>query len=316
MIGKKDKNRFDKENITVPGVTPFTGLGGQEQVEDVPTFVRTNAEEVWQKGNSFIVLGKDRPGDESSTGGLGNASAIDIVVGRASFAKKKSDKAVHPNFGGQTTNQIGDAVRVYLTEKGNIDDYFKINTDEDFVRSKKESAIGLKADAIRIIGRQNIILTTDRGPVKKTSDGISDSSSGGIHLIAGGMTGRYKVAGEDELYIQPMVKGNNLKRSLRKLNNAISDVNILFTQFLLLQMQFNSQLMGVPYSSVADFGVLAPVLTNPGLYSTGIDTQVRTYTDVLTELQRQYYQKLIFYDVDDLLQGGDNYICSEYNKVN
>jgi hypothetical protein len=59
-------------------------VGGEHMPEALPQFIQLDCEDVWEgKNNTYIVLGRDRPG--SSTSGYVDttqAGAIDIVVGR------------------------------------------------------------------------------------------------------------------------------------------------------------------------------------------------------------------------------------------
>ena len=107
----------------------FLGFGGGARDEwDVPQFITTAVEQVISKGNSFIVLGLDRPHNIlSGYGGTRSthSAAIDIVAGRVGFRATKRDgkgelNYVDPNF------QL-DAARVYVSQKSNVDQEFQLN---------------------------------------------------------------------------------------------------------------------------------------------------------------------------------------------
>ena len=76
-----------------------------------------------------------------------------------------------------------------------------------------QSAIALKADAIRIIGTGGIKLVTRANSHFSSSD-ESVVPVSGIELIAG----------NDDSFLQPMVKGDNLKECLQQIISYISDV--------------------------------------------------------------------------------------------
>ena len=158
-----------------------------------------------------IVLGGDRVGPVSSGyGGLGfrDSSAIDIVVGRGkSLSTEQKTKnlpavSVNPSF-------IHDAARIYISERSNIDKYFKVAKGAG--KSKSGSAVGIKADYVRVVGRQGIKLVTRAGP---TNSSGGESGVSGIELIAG----------NDDTYLQPMVLGNNLANCIERMLGQISDV--------------------------------------------------------------------------------------------
>ena len=177
--------------------------------------------------NAQIVLGRDRPGAVTEgAGGIGHTSCgmIDLVVGRGALessskmshgdAPLNEDDIVNPNF-------CTDAARIYITQRteGGIDQYFGIDAEKTH-SSHAKSAIGIKADHIRVIGRENIRLFC--GPVTSFSglgEGGETNSNGGslkkpkIELIAG-----------NEKNLQPAVLGNELKKYLEELENEVSEI--------------------------------------------------------------------------------------------
>jgi len=200
------------------GKSPETqGTAGSFYAGDVPIFDQTDEEMVnfncspeWH-GNSWIVYGRDRSASRL-TGALKNArsksSMIDLVVGRMPWEDEPSKSIVSPNF-------KGDAARIYISQNANIDKYFELEIVKAGIpNSKHMSAIGIKADAVRIIGRTGIKLTTRTE--RKTStmgdgDKISEQGSAGIELIAL----------NDNSNVQPMVLGTNLVDCLKDLKQLI-----------------------------------------------------------------------------------------------
>ena len=166
-----------------------SGLNNAGFIEPVPNIDSTTSEKVIKNGNnSWIVLGRDRPaGIESGYGGLGNtgAGAIDIVVGRMAGTTEgpNSNLTVPPNF-------FSDAARVHLSQKTDIDANFALVGN---MRSIGKSGIGIKADAIRLIGREGIKIVTGKAKNvdgagkggEKNAQGGKIEKVAGIHLIAG-----------------------------------------------------------------------------------------------------------------------------------
>lgn len=160
-------------------------------------------------GKASIVLGGDRIKNiDSGYGGLGfeDSSAIDIVCGRGKTIKpenKQNAFLINPDF-------FSDAARIYISEKTNIDKNFALAKGK-IGDSVSESAIALKADSIRIIGVNGIKLVTRANP---SNSNDSESGVKGIELIAG----------NDDTFLQPMVKGDNLVSCLIEITEVISHV--------------------------------------------------------------------------------------------
>ena len=120
-IGKKATEALERAN---PGQRAnVLGIGGDKSLEPIPKFIQASSENVLTNGqNSWIVLGRDRPGNlVSGHGGSGDtgAASIDLVVGRMSanpIAKTKDDEDIYvdPDF-------KRDAARIYLSQLTDID---------------------------------------------------------------------------------------------------------------------------------------------------------------------------------------------------
>ena len=176
--------------------------------------------------NCQLVFGKDRP--ESKLSGKGGKGAtgcgmIDLVVGRAACASSKREKAGKPRFDSQT--MVGpmfaaDAARIYITQKtddGGIDSYLGI--DKDNVDNSGLSAIAIKADGVRVVGRHNVRIMAGGGNYQgfgndgehdSLGDPLVDSALQRIELIAGPII--------KDSNIQPTVLGNNLVTYLKEKN--------------------------------------------------------------------------------------------------
>lgn len=173
--------------------------------------------------NTYIVLGRDRPGGWSSGyGGKGDlkAGAIDIVTGRLSAMDARlSSGPVNPNT-------VADASRIYLSQKSDIDEAYNI-CDGVTGQSVALASIAIKSDAVRIIARESLKIITN--PDKRLSNGEPTYMKHGVQLIAN----------NDSTDMQPIPKGYNLIKSLNSLVSHINDLNGIVMNFLKSQQEFN-----------------------------------------------------------------------------
>ena len=93
------------------------GMGNKESPEALPVYKSTSSERCFHGyNNSFIVLGRDRPGNEFSGGGGMGATGvgrIDLIAGLNSYQIVHGRKE-DPSF-------INDAARVYISQRSDID---------------------------------------------------------------------------------------------------------------------------------------------------------------------------------------------------
>ena len=127
-----------------------------------PQYKNAPNEKVLSKNGSFIVLGTDRPDSQASgygAKGSSRASSIDLVVGRMSSARRGKG----PKDGTFVDNSFAaDAARIYISQQTDIDTYFGI-VEGSVGNSKARSAIGIKADGVRIFGREGVKIVTGKG---------------------------------------------------------------------------------------------------------------------------------------------------------
>ena len=258
--GKKslqDRKKLSKDherlNRDINKNTRPLGMNGDILIEPIPFFNKASCEDVYSNGNSWIVLGRDRDAGLNS-GYMGAAStaasSIDLVVGRGSSHKPFGEKsgsppddniAVNPNF-------FTDAARIYVSQRADIDDYFGL-AKIPIERSKKRSAIGIKADCVRIVGRNDIKIITGKGLGQGGVNGELNSAGGKIEgpgtisLIAGNYTEGHTVSklpfyskiskiipdfAEDKIEtLQPIPKGDNLIECIRELMQNLNMLSSL-----------------------------------------------------------------------------------------
>ena len=321
---------FKKDTIinnNPPSQDITTGQVSTEKVEETPQLDHLIASaKTIKKGNAYMVLGRDNPaGAASGYGGRGDtqAAAIDICVGPQGF-DPQSSRFTRPNFGVFTeAGKPGDAARIYISQRADIDDYFGL-CDGHVGRSTAQSAIGIKADDVRIMARRGIKIVTGHGPIQKDSMNQPVNRQFGIDLIAGNMDEKRKITEVpivgsivevDPNYLQPLVKGGNLMDCLNKMNAAILKLNSFVTQFALLQMNLNTSLANNP--QVGSSGVGVPVVTFPNASTVGvsISTQARTFNEVVFDLTKLRFE-LGNITLNHLQKGGNDWICSRFNRTN
>ncbi len=283
-----------------------SGAGCGKLIEPVPKFIQTACENVINnENNAFIVLGRDRPGNrESGYGGKGytQAGSIDIVVGRGAgptgnpmevdpVTKEKIFK--HPEF-------HNDAARIYISQKTDIDENFDLAAGTIGFH-KEFSGIGIKADGVRIIGRQGIKIITGTDTFGSQGQKLSNYKFG-IDLIAG----------NDDSDLQPLVKGHNLIFFMDELIKYIANLSGIVDGFLQSQMKLNEELGGHIHRS--------PHFVKKTTFS--LKLQNKTYATLVTQLENtklgilKFKNNLASLNANYLKPDKPEYICSEYNFSN
>jgi hypothetical protein len=272
------------------------GVFNDTILEAVPKYIRSAAEEVISKGNSHIVLGRDRPASRASGyGGQGHtqASSIDLVVGRGGPSPDASIN-VDPNF-------RSDGARVYISQKTDIDTNFNLASGAQGNLTAR-SGIGIKADAVRIIGTDGIKFVTRAEP--ENSKGGS-ASYNGIELIAC----------NDETDIQSIVKGENLVEALQELEARLSELSSIVLNHLKDQLQFNLKVASHTHvAPQAPVGAI-PTLPSISLIPAGINATMDAAEGMIDNYKHRINTNILW-KTKYLNSASSKYICSKYNKVN
>lgn len=242
-------------------------------------------------GRAQIVLGGDRDkGPESGYAGKGlqDSSAIDIVCGRTKTLTKSSEIiSTNPDF-------FTDAVRIYASEKCNVDEYFGI-VDGSIGNKKSSSAIALKADDIRIIGIEGIKLVTGANP--------TNSNGGEI-----GIVGIELLAGNDDTHSQPMVKGDNLVNCLGEILDTVSNIKAqVHSTITILQSLVDNYVQHVhapPGSSPSPQAL--EISVKMALESIRHSLEDTTLSSNIASIKATYFE----------VPSHDKNILSQYNKAN
>jgi len=269
------------------------GIFGDNITEAIPRYIQSPCEKVTQHGNSWIVLGRDRPASRASGyAGQGHtqASSIDIVVGRGAPVPT-SDINVDPSFS-------NDAARIYISQKTDIDDNFRI-VNGGMGSSHAKSGIGIKADAVRIIGTEGIKLVTRTSATNSKGGSVAPA---GIELIAV----------NDEEGLQAMVKGQNMVEALSALEERINELSAVVLNFLKAQASFNTSITA--HTHVAS-GFGAPTTPSIELIPAGINATLESAEAMVDNFKGRMNTNILWHN-KYLNPMSSKYICSKYNKVN
>ena len=290
-IDAVDYNGFTPAQIEA--LPEDNGASGRIMIEPLPRYLNSPCERVYDHGNSWIVLGRDRPASRiSGYAGEGHtqASSIDIVVGRGAPVPDHRAE-VDPSFS-------NDAARIYISQKTDIDDNFALRGTN---RSVAKSGIGIKADAIRIIGRQGIkLVTSPRSGVQ-----FSGATGAGIDVMAG----------NDDEGLQPMVRGDNMVEALSVLEERISELSALVLNFLKSQAKFNTSLTTHTHlATQAPIGII-PTAPSVTLITAGVNASLETAESMIDNFKGRMNLNVNWH-TKYLTSSSAKYICSKYNKVN
>ena len=299
-------------NLENEAGSAWAGLNNAGLIEPVPTLDSTTSEKVIKNdNNSWIVLGRDRPaGIESGYGGLGNtgAGAIDIVVGRMAGTTEGADSSttVPPNF-------FSDAARVYLSTRTDIDTNFALVGN---MRSIGRSGIGIKADAVRLIGREGVKIVTGKAQNVEGGGkgGERNAQSGkiekvaGIHLIAGNDI--------DAEPLEPIVKAYALNTVLQTMVDSIRDLNSIVNELAKSQTQINNTLTSHTHEVPQSPTGMLKSLPSLDLVTKIPSKESSKMSSVHQNLAKHKNNLKVALETDFLSPTGKKWFGSRWNKTN
>lgn len=289
------------ENQSVGIKNSSTGVGGNKLAEPIPKFISTNSEKVIDgENNAAIVLGRDRVGSRlSGYGGKGHTQcgAVDIVCGRMGASVTEVDSSGNPIY--VDPNFKIDAARIYVSQKTDIDASFEL-VEGSIGNPKARSGIAMKADGIRIIGREGIKLVTRTD--KRNSQGGEVMALGGIDLIAG----------NDDSDLQPIPKGDNLVECLSRIIHHLNKLNGIVDNLLMIQMSFNEKLTN--HFHISPFFGL-PTAPSETVMIQGAKTMLDHSTQTKVSLA-SHKANLTLMENNYLNVAGAGYISSRHNNTN
>lgn len=282
-----------------------------------PAFYQAPCETVFNgKNNNYIVCGRDRTGGiHEGFGALGHTQAgmIDIVVGRGGqWAWQEYDESgeqyhMHPSFREELDQKpednIEDAARIYISQKTDIDKAFGLKASKGCPQISPRSAIGMKADGIRLIAREaGIRLVT--GTSSRNSQGGNITSIQGIDLVAGNMVEK----------LEPMVKGRALTEALTEIINYVDSLASGLTEYIVNQMEFNAALTSHTHQVPIGAGFLVATPSLP-LISPGVKVVTQTAAKTVPSNYLRTFNGGAF-KMKYLKNGGPRYINSKFNNTN
>jgi hypothetical protein len=208
-----------------------------------------------------------------------------------------------------------DAARIYISSTTNIDCAFGLSSGytnpSPKAFQKPSSAIGMKADEVRIIARQGIKIAT-LSPADTegfNSQGGSRSATYGIDLIAGNGT-----PGGVATPQEPLVKGHKLSAGLGELTTLIDNLMGIVTTMFQVQFGFNIMVATHWHPEIVLLGhpgVPSPMLMFKGLPILIMESMSKLLTSFIA-----MKVNLATWDLNYLAQTSDLYINSRWNSTN
>jgi hypothetical protein len=257
------------EDLLKQGLRVNLATDGLMNTSAPAPFISFNAamnEKVISNSNAYIVLGQDRPADESSgQGGQGAISdTIDLVVGRMASAHGGKGPCDGMFVG---NSPAADAARIYISRSTKVDKNFGIMRtawENSYEKDEPQrSAIAVKADKVRIIGRSGVKIVTGgmQGVKGYGRRGETDSfgyrlePAPSIDLIAGNYTGHkpprlLSFFGDPPQYIEPIARGYQTRDAFDELSDIVDHLmGLLFQSELLTSTCFSA--MGAALSPLS-----------------------------------------------------------------
>jgi len=244
---------------------PTQGINNTIMPSTAPKRIRAENEKVIEppdSTNAYIVLGKDRPSTRASGyGGDGatNCGSITLVTGIGSGTAKGPCPGdnVDPNW-------RSDAAKIVITSLTDIDKNMVLNAGE-VGNAVGRSAIGMKADNLRLVAREGIKICTLAPGDEPNSLGGNSQTIRGIELNAGNSGGiGYEGGGHAFNYLQPIPLGDNLQSFLTELLDQLSELGSLLETYMDKQDEFNDAVANHGHTPIPPVSG-GPVAPNTGL---------------------------------------------------
>ena len=303
MTKKMLKNSFNTTNITDDYTRKQVENGAAGffcgiNKEKIPQFDKAPCETKYEGlNNSFIILGRDRNATfASGCGGLGKVQAgmIDLVAGRGQLViaenikKNKKDPLEGAGFVGPMFHS--DAARVYITQKCiDIDKYFGLAPSKGRT-SEQKSAVALKADQIRIIGREKVRIYCGGGNFNGFETGIGETNCLGQSLGSGVIELQ---VGQQELH--PVVLGNKLVDYLKSANKKQKKIYQMLNTVALNVAVLNSICSAIPGAAL----MITPFTKQ----------QIEHSIDTISNVLNTYIDEMNALD-NDLVPGANNILSN------
>ena len=243
------------------------------------------------ENNNFILLGRDRPSDANSgrgAKGYSHTSTIRLIAGLHGRDVKeervidKSKNKTERLF--LNPDPIKDAATLYLSQQTDVDKNFHINQGGRYGSPPGRSAALLKADCIRLVGREGIKIVT--GVDKKNSLNHPMKKPIGIELISG----------NDTSDMEPIAKGKSVAKAFEDTAKLIQQLSAIVEQQGIAIQTLALGCIPTPFG-LAAFPALAPAAAVAIGFSTGAISFNATYKANLAnfrELKIKYDKKKLY----------------------
>ena len=281
------------------------------------------------KGNRNKVeafdLDKLKSNDDSGYSNYMGAGAIDIVVGSGApypldlGVKAPGPKNLPPLYTTAKTAQLSgfkladgetnhpgilmDAARIYITQMGDVDNYFLLNSTGRKADLGPSSAIVMKADRLRFHSRRDIKIIAGGDPGSNIdSCGYTITEGGAIHLMADN-----GAAGPQ----QSLVLGDNLVKCIRGIYDVLQDNLEILNNLVISQMQLNAVI--APSIRVGGAG---PTAFDPLSCIANMFKILSDWKDLINIWFNKFYNIPIAQDFNFTYPNGNQYILSRKNTTN
>lgn len=294
-------------NEASPSLVNYSGLGNEKKPEIVATPLQTGNTTIIQgRVSAHISIKNDSPnGIMSGYGGVGKdgSATIDLVSG---LGGSRPVDYINSSSIDLPTSFEFDSARVYISQRCNIDEYFNIpksfiplkNSNLPVQQSVGYSAVGIKADCVRVIARDNIVIgTTNLGILSNTQE----ANPNGVDIIAG-------IHLQNDTP-QPMVKGSNLIACLTRMMIEMKNI-----QETIVSLRDNQQIIN-KFLANHVHDMRSPQLTNSPLLKSQMDNFILKLDDETKNYISNYVNfeeaKAKYFISSEPLS-----IISKYNRVN
>ena len=299
---KKSRETGGSDSAVTDRQPKDAGVGNTTVREACPIYDDVSGSEhvISHSNNSWIIMGRDRPGEADGVGygALANTQcgAIDLCVGLGGPWPREYIQTIKKGKIGK--NFFGDSARVYISQKADIDNYLDLPAGQ-VGRPVGKSAIGIKADGIRIVAREGIKLVTNTD--NRTAEGAKKFSINGIDLIAG----------NNDADLQPMVKGDYLIDALMAMNHYTSTVNSTLILVIEKLIVLTAQLKDHQHGHGVGPSITFP---SPVVQFQGLETMVELFQEGATNCVTNKLNLTNFTN-NYLTPRGPNWILSRWNNV-
>ena len=327
-------------------------VGGEHMPEALPQFIQLDCEDVWEgKNNTYIVLGRDRPG--SSTSGYVDttqAGAIDIVVGRMGSSVVECSKGLiagaiqntkefmNEDHGETHAVREGaaakkrvdlltkkiyihpmfqhDAARIYISQKSDVDENFNLAAGNiGFVGKKSRKQDWGPAGCIAI--KSDDVRVIARRGIKLVTMGPGEESTSQSRQPTKSIAGINIIAGNKTdgkfMSLQPMVKGENLVECLQNMQKRVNELSGILGSFLVFQHRMNGEVAKHTHRGMDGKTELPE---NPVLKWFIGPSTAQALTGHCQESLESWKKNMGSLNLNTLKPSSSKYICSRWNYVN